>query len=194
MLGKVRSYLRRFRRDDEGSIAVEAILVFPLLFWSVLATFVYFDAFRSQSNNVKAAYTISDALSRETGYITPEYLTSLYRLHEGLTTSNHNTKIRVTIIRYDADQDKYSVVWSQQRGGAGRLNTPMVEAMRDQLPVMPDNEILILYQNWIVYEPIFSIGLEAFTFENMVFTRPRFTPEQLCWNSENDGNYTTATC
>lgn len=194
MVAPFHRFLRRFRRDDEGSIAVEAILVFPVLFWAVLATFVYFDAFRSQSNNLKAAYTISDALSRETGYVTPEYLSSLYRLQEALTSSNHDTKVRVTVVRYDGNLDRYDVVWSQQEGGASLLTSARLETMRDRLPVMPHNEILILYENWIAYEPIFSIGLDAFTFQNLVFTRPRFTPEQLCWNSVNDGDYTTATC
>ncbi|RYG93165.1 pilus assembly protein [Loktanella sp. IMCC34160] len=194
MLAPLHNFLRRFRRDDQGSIAVEAILVFPVLFWAVLATFVYFDAFRSQSNNLKAAFTISDALSRESGYVTPEYLTSLHRLQEALTSSNHDSRIRVTVIRYDEGADAYNVVWSQQQGGANPLTTATLLSMRDRLPVMPDNEILILYENWIAYEPIFSIGLDAFTFQNMVFTRPRFTPDQLCWNSVNDGDYTTATC
>ena len=188
------SFFSQFFRREDGGIAVEAILMFPLLTWGLLATFIYFDAFRSKATNIKASYTISDAISRETDYITPDYLDSMYRLHEGLTSSNHDTKVRVTLLRFDAANDEYKVVWSKDRGNAGELDTDQVALMRSRLPVMPDNEVLILYQSWVVYEPAFSIGLDAFTFENTVFTRPRFSPDQLCYNTVNGGDYTTSIC
>lgn len=193
MLAAINRFIDNFRREDDGSIAVEAILMFPILTWAYLATFVYFDGFRNQSNNVKAAYTISDALSRETGYVTPVYLTSLYKLHEGLTTANYNTKLRVTVVTYSSDEDKYSVVWSEQKGRAGVLNDTKLDLLRDRLPVMPDNEVVILVQTWVAYEPAFSVGLEAFNFENFVVTRPRFAP-QLCYNSLETGDLDTAIC
>lgn len=192
--------LREFLRREDGSIAVEAILMFPMLSWCYLATFVYFDGFRAQATTLKAAYTISDALSRETDPITNNYLTAAYRLHLFLTSSNYPTKLQVSEIVFDrnaaddADDDAhrgtFKVVWTQTRGGADPLDDATLKAMRDSIPTLPDGGKTILVQSWVIYEPVFSVGLEAFTFHNFVFTPPRFA-QQLCWSTVNS-NWTSA--
>lgn len=184
---------RAFRDDEEGGIAVEAALVFPMLTWAFLATIVYFDAFRSQATNAKAAYTVSDMISRETDYITPNYLDSLWNIHRFLTSSNYDTDLQVTIVEYDLDRDDYDVRWSKARGAFVEMTEEDLDNLRGQLPVMPDGEIVIVVQTRMVYEPSFSIGLDAFTFDNFIVTRPRFAP-QLCYNSIENGDNTTATC
>lgn len=197
----LKSFLTRFTRDEEGGIAVETALIFPMLCWGYLATFVYFNAFHTQNTTLKAAYTISDQISRETGYITPSYLKGLYRLHEVLTNSNEPTVMRLSVIEYDSEEEEYRVRWSKQveagriyEGSNDVLNNVNITDYDDQFPVMPDNEVVLVVQNWLVHEPAFSIGLEAFSFENLVVTRPRFNSAQVCWNSEEDGNSETATC
>ncbi|MEJ6479129.1 MAG: hypothetical protein QNL92_10670 [Octadecabacter sp.] len=177
--------IKRFHREEEGGIAVEAVLIFPMLTWAYLATFVYFDAFRSQSTALKAAFTISDAISREgDDYITNAYITSLWRIQRFLTSSNHRPKMRITVMSYDPDQDEYEVHWSVNKGGMGNLNDTKLNALSDQLPVMHETEVAILVQTEVVYEPVFSIGLEAFVFENLVVTRPRFYPSQMCYSRD----------
>jgi len=192
MLKFIKSKFRSFRREEEGAMVVEAMIMFPTLFAAVIATFVFFDAFRNQSINLKAAYTISDALSREEQYITSRFLTNTWRVHRFLTNSDALTKLRVSLIQYDLDDDEYSVVWSRPRGGAGALNNGGLATMvsNDEVPVMPDGEALILVQTWVDYEPNFSIGLGSFTFENTVFTRPRFAPNGICYdhNGTEDGH------
>jgi len=189
----LKKLLNRFRKDETGTIAVEAVLILPMLTWCYLATFVYFDAFRTQTTNLKAAYTISDAISRETGYITPEYMESLHRLHEFLTTSRLNTRVRITSYDWSDSDEHYHVLWSQEKGGADVLTNSTLNLLSDQLPIMAENEGALLVQTWIVYEPVFSVGLEAFIFENLVVTRPRFVPF-VCWNPLNDGDETTQVC
>lgn len=184
---------RAFREDEHGGIAVEAALVFPMLTWAFLATIVYFDAFRSQATNAKAAYTVSDMISRETQYITPDYIDSLWKLHKFLTTSNHETDLQVSIVEYDEDWLDYNVRWSKARGAFTEMTEADLDALEDRLPVMPDGEIVILVQTRMVYEPSFSIGLDAFTFDNFIVTRPRFAP-QLCYNPIVDGGNSTAVC
>lgn len=185
---------RRFRRDEKGSIIAESVIMFPTLFCAVLATFVFFDAFRNQAINLKAAYKISDAISRETQTIDNTYLVNTWRLHRFLTSSPTLTKLRVSIIQYTLADDDYSVVWSRNKGGAGDLSDGMLDGMvaAEQIPVMPDGEVLILVQTWVDYEPSFTIGLGAFTFENTVFTRPRFAPEQICYS--HDGSIDNRIC
>ena len=67
MKTSIRSLLRcDFARREDGVIALEAMIMMPLLFWTFLALFSIFDTFRIYAANQKAAFTVSDAISRET--------------------------------------------------------------------------------------------------------------------------------
>lgn len=193
MRQKLITRIRNFRRDEEGSIVAEAVTMFPTLFACVIAMFVFFDAFRNQSINLKAAYTISDALSRESEIIDNTYMVNTWRLHRFLTNSPTLTQLRVSVIQYDLDDDDYEVTWSASKGGIGELTNSVLNTMvaNDQIPVMPDGETLIVVQTAVNYTPQFSIGLESFNFENMIFTRPRFSP-QLCYSY--DGSFADREC
>ena len=185
--------VRRFTRSEQGSISVEAMLVFPVLLWCYLGTFVFFDAFRSQSTNLKAAYTIGDTLSRETGYVTPIYMDSLFALQKFLVDEDNGiAQLRVSVYRYRASDNTYRVNWSQTRGGAVALTDTLLAQLRTNLPRMPNNEIAILVETWVGYHPTYSVGLQDFTFNDLVVTRPRFAA-QLCRNT-NTGDATTRTC
>ena len=187
------SALTRFLKDERGSIAVESMLSLPMLIWCFLGTFVFFDSFRAESTNIKAAYTIGDALSRETGYITPEYMDSLYYLMRFLIATEEDSALRVTVYSYDADEDRYTVRWSEDRGGAGKMTTAELNAARNWLPAMPETEVAILVQTGVNYAPAFKVGLDGMTYSEFVVTRPRFA-SQLCWNSQDNGDEDTATC
>jgi len=149
MVRRLLSRFRRFRRDEEGTVIAEVVIMFPTLFAAVIAMFVFFDAFRNQAINLKAAYTISDALSRETDMITNTYMVNLWRMHRFLTNSRTLTKMRVSVIQFDGDDGEYSVVWSENKGGAGAMNDAELQNMvnDDQIPVMPDGEVLIMVQS-----------------------------------------------
>jgi len=96
MLSYIKTKLRSFRRDEEGSVIAEAVIMLPTLFAAVMATFVFFDAYRNQAINLKANYTISDALSRESEYVTNTSMINTWNLHRFLTNSPTLTRIRVT--------------------------------------------------------------------------------------------------
>lgn len=167
---------------------IEAVIILPTLFAAVLATFVFFDAYRNQSINLKANYTIADAVSRESGYITNTYMINVWNVHQFLTKSNQLTQVRVSVIQYDADDDTHTVIWSRAKGGGDTYDDSaisMIGLLADQVPVMPDGEILIVVQTSADYEPDFSIGLGGFTFSNTTFTRPRWAGRNLCY-SHND--------
>jgi hypothetical protein len=185
--------LKRLWRSEDGSIAIESMLMMPILIWCYLGVFVFFDAYRAQSVNIKAAYTIGDMLSRETGYITPAYLDSMYVLQQFLVDSVMNVDLRITVYRYQLSDNTYRVRWSFGRGGPTALNDAELATFRSILPNMPNNEIAILTETWVEYDPAFDVGLSTFTFEDKVVTRPRFAP-QLCYNTLNNGTNTTAVC
>ena len=185
--------LRRFTRSEEGSISVEAMLILPILVWCYLGTFVFFDAFRSQSANLKAAYTIGDTLSRETKYITPAYMDSLSALQKFLVDEDNGlARLRVSVFRFQASDNTYRVNWSRTRGGGVQLTDTLLANLRSNLPRMPNAEIAILVETWVGYHPTYSVGLQDFNFTDLVVTRPRFAG-QLCANITN-GTDLTRTC
>lgn len=174
--------LRLFAGDARGSLSVETAMIYPLLIFAYIATFVFFDAFRSQNVNLKAAYTISDMLSRQTEEVDMDYLNGLNKVFDYLTVSNTETWIRVSVINWSDDENKYRLEWSQATSGKASLVQADITDMADQIPVMADGDTLILMQTAMAYEPIFDVGLAARWYENLVLTRPRFAP-RLNWKS-----------
>lgn len=190
---RMRLFARRFRRDEEGSAAVELMLVLPMLIWALLAVLVFFDAYRMQTVNLKAAYTLGDVLSRETGYITPLYLNSMFELQQFLV-GDDEVLLRVTVIEYDGVNDTFDVRWSEGRGSpVTAMTNANIELIRNRLPIMPDGEMAIITETRLAYVPPASVGLNPIAFDDRVVTRPRFAG-QLCWNSVENGNQSTAVC
>jgi hypothetical protein len=184
MLRHIACLLARFARDTRASLTVEAAIMMPVLFWSFGATFVIFDAFRENSINEKAAYTIGDMLSRETGFITPEYMDNTLTLLEALTdTPTQDLGIRVSVIRWDEEDNLYDLRWSQARGNAEALDATEVSEWDGVLPTMVDEEQIILVETFIDYDSVMNIGLGDRTLTTFVYTRPRFAP-QLVWSDQ----------
>lgn len=181
MVYSYRSLLSRFGRDTRGSVSVEFVLTMPFLFWAFMATYVYFDGYRQSTVNLKAAYTISDLVSRETDGVTDGYIDSMHELLQLITRSDSALRMRISVIRFDAEDDRYYVDWSEGRGYTVMLNDGNVGDIESRLPVMPDDERVILVETGNTFVPLFNIGLDDVELENFVFTRPRFAP-QVAWS------------
>lgn len=179
----LKSLLRcNFARREDGTIAIEAMIVLPLLFGTFLSIFTIFDAFRQYSLNQKAAYTIADAISRETIPINNDYMNGSRDLFEYMTRSGTDVGLRVTSVYYDADEDTYKVDWSQTRGGHSQLDSSHTSDWHERLPMMVDNERVVVVETWSSYDPPFKTGLEETEIRNFVFTRPRYAPRVL-WSA-----------
>lgn len=179
---RLRRFARQFAKDGSGSVAVEAVLILPFLLWAFLASFVYYDAFRQSSINLKAAYTIGDMLSRETAAVNDAYVNSLQSLFAFLAKDGSDPAVRVSVARWDEDDDRYELDWSEGRANRPPLSEENINAMRDRLPNLPDNERVILVETWSTYKPTFNVGLKEDLLYNLVFTSPRFAP-QLVWEN-----------
>lgn len=70
----VKSAIRRFARDERGSLLAELVIILPIGVFAYFALYVYWDAFRSMNIVQKASYTISDTISREMTTFTPAYV------------------------------------------------------------------------------------------------------------------------
>ena len=168
-----------FARREDGTIAIEAMIILPLLFGTFLSLFSIFDAFRQYSLNQKAAYTVSDAISRETVPLDANYLQGVADLFEYMTRPGTDMKLRVTSVYYDAEDDTYKSDWSKTNGNVTARTDSSVAALADRLPVMVDNERIMVVETWSTYDPPFKTGLEQKEIKNFVFTRPRYAPRVL---------------
>lgn len=178
----LRQTLADFRSEERGSIAVEAVIILPMLFWTYLALFSTFHAYRTYAVNQKAAYTIGDMISRETNPLDTTYLDGTRELLMYLTNgAPGDTAVRVTIVRYDADTDTYLRDWSQAKGYATAATSEEVADWHDRLPVLPDNERIIVVETYLQYDPPFDTGLAQREVRNFVFTKPRYAP-QVLWS------------
>ena len=177
----IASRITSFLEDTRASISLEAVLVFPVLVWAYVGSFVFFDAFRAQNTNMKAAYTVADMLSRETDAIDMEYLDGLNRMYDFLVHTPRNpTWIRVTVVTWDADEDEYVVKWSHATKGHDTWTTATLTTITDTIPMLSDGETGILVEATTTYIPAFNVGFAEMDFKNVNFTSPRFAP-QLCW-------------
>lgn len=184
-LHPVKTWLRSFRKDERGSVTVEAAITLPLLFWAIAASYEFFEVHRYNSSRDKATYTIADMISRELQAVTPTYLTNAKTVFDTIANDNGKNSVRVTIIKYDSDEDEYSVKWSQVRGttGLSPMETSEVRTAHAKLPKMNDGEELIIIDSSSLYSPIFNVGLNSnLTVATRVMTSPRFAP-QINWEN-----------
>ena len=184
MLKALTKRLRRFAAETEGNVTIETVIFLPLMVAVLGATFALHDAFRYKSLNIKAAFTISDAISRQTDPIDNAYLDGMVELLEYLTRSEGPYSIRVSQVRYNANSGKYLTDWSRTRGDFDGLTNSDLAQMHDKLPVMLHNERVIVVETATVYEPPFEVPglMEADLFYNYGFTRPRFAPK-VVWSN-----------
>ena len=184
----LKSRFKRFAQDNSGSITVEFVLAMPILFWSFMAAYVFFDGYRQSAVNLKAAYTISDLVSRETSFIDDDYIDSMLNLLQLMTdaSSSGDVTMRISVIRWDQDDDRYYLDWSANRGFSEELTNANLNDLKDRLPTMPDNERVIRVETNNVFVPLFNIGMDDINLSNFVFTRPRFV-SQVPWDNGGGG-------
>ncbi|WP_372885657.1 TadE/TadG family type IV pilus assembly protein [Shimia sp.] len=182
MIGKLKTFLRRFSGDTGGSVAVEAAVILPVLLWAMVAMWVFFDAYRTRSTTEKAAFTISDMLSRETNAIDDAYLDGAKNLLDLLARSDSASGLRVTVISYSGANKSHALEWSKTRGNMQAMDGSAMNQIVGDLPTMSDGETMILVETLSTYEPALKVGLGDQVIKTFVFTRPRFAP-QLVWES-----------
>lgn len=176
------------RDDTRGSVSLELILVVPLLIWAYLGLFVYFDAYRQQNVNIKAAFTVADLLSREFEEIDQNYIDEMNDVLEWLTYGRQDTDLRVTVVVWDEANTELDMVWTARADSTPDLTeTEMREQLGPYVPMMPDGDTAIVVETWATYRPLADVGLPADTqLNNVVVISPRFVP-QLKWTDGNNG-------
>lgn len=173
---RARTALGGFFRKEDGNVALEAVIIAPILFWAYMALFVIFDAYRQHSINQKAAYTIGDMVSREDRALTGAYMTGARSLFDSLARSAEPSTVRITSVWFDAANNRYVCDWSESIGSVGDATIKQVENWDTHLPVMPNFERITVVETWTRYVAPFSIGIADHDIHNFIFTRPRRAP------------------
>ncbi len=192
---------RKWRNDEDGSVAVETLLMVPLLSWAFLSTLVYFDAYRTEAIAEKAGLTIADMLSRESGYVNGAYLDGTRDLLEFLTLHDDSPELRVTVFYYHVHgngNEHFHRRWSRTRNSTKpTLTTADIRALGSRLPPLSDGERAILVETWTEYdppyEPVLATSLNSFEMETFTVISPRFT-SSLCWNNDPTEDPTKELC
>ena len=194
------SLFSKFLTDEDGTMAIELVLVVPILTWVLMSTYVYFDLFRNEANAHRAALTVADMFSREQTPIDSAYLDGALALLRTVTIDDPNPTYRVTVYRYQQSDDTYRLVWSRNRGMTPELDDDLLTALDTgkKLPLLADDDRSILLETRTVYTPPFDTGIRLLTqffsksetdvrnergetvFTTFTVIRPRFTPS-LCW-------------
>lgn len=183
MVSAFLSILHRFSKDRHASTSVEAVLILPVLIWGYLATFVYFDAFRTQNINLKAGYTIADMISRQTNTVNSAYVNGLNTVYDYLTDTADPTSIRVTSVFYDPATSKYKVHWSYATKNQPTLSNSTINALAAELPNLTAFDYLIVVETNLDYTPLFNVaGISPRRFTQLIATRPRFA-NKVCYSN-----------
>jgi hypothetical protein len=185
------SKIRQFRDDEDGVVSIELIICVPILFWALMSTYIYFDAFRAESISTRAGLTIADMYSREQSAINDDYILGSREILAVLTETDNDPDIRVSVFWYDEPNDRLELSWSQNRGYVENLDNNDLQDLRVRIPDMANIDRAILVETKTDYTPPFTLALSPFTggdlsdleFDTFTIIRPRFVP-QLCFDTE----------
>jgi Flp pilus assembly protein TadG len=171
----LRDRLRRFHKDESGFISIEAIIVMPLLLWVFLALFVYWDAFRTENTSIKSTYVIADMISRESLPVNNAYINGMHQVFRYMNATDEDTWIRVSSVQYHQSDNSYRVLWSRTTNAsrAPVHTTATMAVQRHRLPVLVDQDAVIVVETWRRFTPAFKVGLDRRTFDEFTVIRPR---------------------
>ncbi|OCX66627.1 hypothetical protein BFP70_00190 [Thioclava sp. SK-1] len=173
---RIRSF-KALRDDESGSAAIEGVMgALLLLGWYVVA-FQFWDAFRTRSTVTKAAYTISDMISRENNEIGPEYIHGLRKVFNYVSDARdaEQTVIRVTLFNCASTTDNGATVDTRPCDGVDKkftvtqpysTDTTKMQVYDDgsfndehsRIPRMAAGDMAVLVETIYTYAPLFDIG------------------------------------
>jgi Flp pilus assembly protein TadG len=176
-LKSLKSALWRFARREDGVIMAETVIILPMLLWSFLAMFVYWDSFRALNTAQKASYTISDMISREMVPVNDAYVTGMRNVMQYQLDVGQVPRIRVTSVRFSQANNRFEVHWSRTTATTvSALTTATLQGLSSRIPRMSDGDYVVIVETWVDYAPGFNVGLDSTVMQQFIVTRPRFVP------------------
>jgi len=170
-----------YLRDESGLILAEALIMLPLLVWTLIAMFVYWDVFRTINMTQKAAYSIADLLSRQENPITCSYANGLQEVLTFLTPNGYPTKIRITSLEYDEPNNRYRLLFSfSPENRITRLDEAAIQNWAPKIPKLSHLESVFVVETQVDFKSQMQsgllgllIGVDDQSFGEFIVTRPR---------------------
>lgn len=183
---RFRHSLRAFARDESGVMLAEFLILLPILIWGFIALVVYWDVFRTINVTQKAAYSISDLLSRQE-VVTPQFVEGLQNVLDFLTPGAPQSRMRITSLEFRENNpavvadDAYILLWSRSPGNRVQEHTTAsIQDLDTRIPTLDNLASALIVETWVDYVPAFDIGVLNFapgisnqTFTQFIVTYPR---------------------
>ncbi len=182
-------------RDETGSISIEFMIVMPLLLFLVTGGIEFWDAFHSNSQTAKIAYTVSDIMSRH-DVVDDTDMAYLYSMQDKMLSPDLDRRsLRISSICFE--DGIHRVLWSYSASSNDIV--PLGALTGEEIPVqiMPEmvpQDSVILTEVAVRWQPHFlNIGLGSRTWRSELVTRPRFVkiiphttlnPSNICPSAE----------
>lgn len=167
----------RFLRAEGGNAVIEAVLLFPILFWASFGLYVFWDGYKVSNKLQKATYTAADIVSRWQG--TPLTVTDaqgIQNLMDYIIDEPDPPRLRMTRVTWVQSRTRFEVAWSCSMDPAAMpaYTTATLQAIASRIPITADGGTQLLIESEMDFTPLFDNGIDAMTFDEFVPVRPRF--------------------
>lgn len=178
-LGRFARPLGRFGRDEGGSFVAEFLMLVPVMAFAYVGLFSFWDAFRTRNSVQKAAYAITDSLTREMEPVDADFLDGLSHVADYLSLGAQRVKLRVTSVLYKGSTGQIIVLWSYSNDEADlpRVLTATISEQTARIPAMASGDSAVIIEAHMPYQPPFGIGMQTNEFSEYIVARPRFVPK-----------------
>lgn len=186
--------LQGLYRSQSGTITVESVIILPILFFGLMATYAYHDSYRHKSWAVKGNYAVSDYLSR-VKMVDQNGINGLNKLFGYMSQSSKGSWLRVTLIQCDDDCDnddkELELEWSHvssPNGPQPHTEESLEDFVRQYVPVMYEDQFALVVETSASYKPVFPVtwtGIFPTKFNDLVVTTSR-EYDFLCWKDDYD--------
>ncbi len=170
-----RSFCNGVRRDERGTLSIEFMIVMPLLLFLVTGGIEFWDAFHSNSQTAKIAYTVSDIMSRY-DVVDDTDMTNLYAVQDKMLSPDLDRRsLRISSICFE--DGIHRVLWSYT-SSSNDIAGP--DALTDEkipveiLPLMVPQDSVILTEVEARWQPHLNVGIGSRTWRSELVSRPRF--------------------
>jgi Flp pilus assembly protein TadG len=180
IMQQLKKRLQKFRDDESGQVSIEALLTLPILIWTMVAIFVYYDVFHTINSVQKAAYSIADLVSRQE-VVTESFIAGQENILAFLTAGSPLATMRITSLEYDEPNAEYDLLFSRTSDPSVQQHTDAsLQDLDDLIPVLSDGESVVIVETWVQHTPRFDTGVlgvapgvDGGTYVQFVVTRAR---------------------
>ena len=176
---RIQRSVHRFTRDTSGAALVEMGIALPMLILLTCGALVVQDAVRMSYLRSKAAYTVSDMVSREDSLIDSDYFDGLNSVFKYILGDKHPSELRISTIECTADCENEAervleFCWSHPSSGLQALTNDEIAFYAANTPLFTEGDTLLMTEAFLDYTPMFGdFILSRRTYETLAFTRPR---------------------